>query len=153
MIKVSVQLEGVERAIRIMDRISRPDLRPLADSVVLRIFEGNERGLESQTDRFGIRMKDISPDTALDPDRGGDGPPLIPKNAFSRAISDLSITQNEITNSHIEIYAEWPDFIRYHRKEVGRRPMRDVVGIRPDDMKLIEDDVENFAIKYFEDDV
>jgi hypothetical protein len=151
MIRINVTSEGHETAVAAMDRLAAMDLRPLAESIRTRMVEGNHRGLDEGTDAHGNRLADLAESTLADP-RRGEGGPMIP-HAGRRFIDGFTAEITPLGDDGYLITGEWDPIARFHRTSArqgrgpasGRRPARDIVGIRPADWDLIATDVRSFA--------
>lgn len=153
MIQLRVSGDSFDDIIRFLDATSTPDLMPLAQEIGEIMVEGNRVGLLAGTDLFGDRMADLEEST-IERGRGGDGPPLVPRGAGSRAISDFQARYEEIPGG-VRIIGEWPGtpFIRFHsdgfvvhtRHGSKAVPPRDPVGIRPGTASLMGEAVDRFA--------
>jgi hypothetical protein len=73
------------------------------------------------------------------------GPPLAPRKANSRVITNYMVDYDRIREDVWQATYSWLDvinvkglpFLRYHFDGAGRLPRRDLRGIRPDDRRLM----------------
>lgn len=69
-----------------------------------------------------------------------DGPPLAPRGAFSRVITNLMTGYEVLSNGNWSVYGLWDQvvsvksvaFLKYHFNGTGRLPVRDLRGVRPE---------------------
>ena len=83
------------------------------------------------------------------------GPPLAPRDQFSRVITNLKVTIGGPPNGSPNWYAEgaWDEvvnvqgqpFLKYHFDGTGRLPRRDLRGVRPQGVAKAIDALRNWA--------
>ena len=83
------------------------------------------------------------------------GPPLAPRDQFSRVITNLKVTIGGPPNGSPNWYAEgaWDEvvnvqgqpFLKYHFDGTGRLPRRDLRGVRPQGVAKAVDALRNWA--------
>jgi len=69
-----------------------------------------------------------------------DGPPLAPRGAFSRVITNLVTGYEVLASGAYSAYGLWNEvvnakgrkFLHYHFEGTGRLPVRDLRGVRPE---------------------
>lgn len=155
---ISLKISGYDfdPILRQIDLIAHPDLTPLANELGEIAVEGNRIGLLAGTDAFGDRMDDVEEST-IRRGRGGDGPPLVPRNEGSRAIKDFRYRLEPAPDRTLVIL-EWPGtpFIHFqatgfvvNRRDGTQKPVvpRDPVGIRPETVTLFAEAAERFALR------
>jgi hypothetical protein len=80
------------------------------------------------------------------------GPPLAPRGAFSRVITNFAVDYDRLRAYVWQVTYFWRDvvntkgvsFLRYHFEGTGRLPRRDLRGIRPDDRALASRAAKNW---------
>jgi hypothetical protein len=145
MMRLRISGPNFDDLARKIEVIAHPDLAPLAMELGEIMVAGNRAGLLAGTDSFGDQMTDLEEST-IRRGRGGDGPPLVPRGAGSRAISDFQY-RIEPGFDRTLVIGEWPNtpFIHFHATGTKYMVARDPVGIRPDDVALMAEAVETFA--------
>lgn len=134
---------------RLLGELERPDLRPLAETLRGIMIEDNRSGLLAGTDRNGKPMAPVRQST-IDRGRGGDGPPLNPRESSSRAVADYDVEIQDNTRGGQTLIGGWrgTPFVKYHTGVDSRtgRAERNIVGIRPDGMLAVANALEDFAL-------
>lgn len=145
MIRIRIEGPNFDAINTLIDRMAHPDLMPLAQTLAGIMVRDNRDGLLAGTDSFGDPMAPVKEST-IRRGRGGDGEPLNPRGAGSRAIADYRV-DIEPTARGAELVGHWPGtpFIHFHA--TGTRDMisRDPVGIRPDGQEQIRVALHDFA--------
>lgn len=145
MIRLRVSGDNFDAITQLVDRLSHPDLTPLAERLREVMIRDNRDGLLAGTDSFGDPMTDLEPST-IKRGRGGGGPPLVPRGDASRAISDYDVTIEQGDN-RLLLIGGWPStpFIHFHATGTRNMVSRDPVGIRPDGQEKIASAMHDFA--------
>jgi hypothetical protein len=150
-IRIRVQGGNFEPIIRMLDQVARPDLGPLAQRIGKIMVEGNRRGLLAGTNADGSRAADLAEST-IRRGRGGEGPPRVTREAGSRMIEDFRFDVQQAPD-RVLVIGSWPNtpFVHFHATGAPKNnmPARDPVGIRPDDVALMGEAVEEFARTLF----
>jgi hypothetical protein len=81
------------------------------------------------------------------------GPPLAPRDQFSRVITNLTTDHKRVTQSQWIAWGEWKDvmsvkgfhFLPVHFEGLGRMPKRDLRGVRPEGVRLAIDALHKWA--------
>lgn len=146
MVSLVVVADMQELASRI-EALLHPDLTPLAESVREAMIEDNRDGLLAGTDAAGAAFVPVAEST-IKRGRGGEGPPLVPRDASSRMIAAYDVRIRATIDS-ILLVGSWPglDWVRYHSSGAARShlPRRDAVGIRPGGRQRMADIAADFA--------
>lgn len=145
MIRLRVSGDNFDDIIAMCDRMSHPDLTPLAERLREIMIRDNRDGLLASTDSFGDPMTALEPST-IRRGRGGDGPPLVPRGDASRAISDYRV-EVEPGDRGITLIGLWPTtpFIHYHVTGTKHMVSRDPTGLRPSGQDAVRSALHDFA--------
>lgn len=103
------------------------DLSPIAGDVRAILTEGNKRRALAGIDFMGRPYAPLAPSTWAS--RKGSGPPLAPRSAQSRVVTDYTV-QVTADPGRLTFAASWPDvpFMEYHIHGTRRMPRRDPLG-------------------------
>ena len=101
------------------------------------VIADNADKLLKGVDKNGNPLAPLAPSTLKNPRRGS-GPPLIPRGARSRFITNFEVTW-EIQGSSMALKGRYVNilsksgrsFVQYHLNGTSRLPKRDVAGITP----------------------
>lgn len=145
MIRLRISGDNFDPIIRMVDRVSHPDLTPLAETLRGIMIRDNREGLLAGTDSFGDPMTALEPST-IKRGRGGDGPPLVPRGDASRAISDYRV-EVEQEPGRMVLTGLWPSttFVHYHVTGTKYMVSRDPTGLRPDGQDRVRSALHDFA--------
>lgn len=118
------------------------------------ILEDNTTARLAGIDADGLATLPLSPATLADP-RRGPGPPLVPREVSSRAISNFEVDiqrEGGTNDNSYRIEAGWPSFpqIQFHVTGYLHHggsvvPARNPMGIRPEAMVRIEDLFDSYC--------
>lgn len=147
MIQLRVLGGNFDPIIAMLDRMARPDLGPLAESLREIMIRDNREGLLAGTNADGSKAADLAEST-IKRGRGGDGPPRVPRDASSRMIDDYRVEIQE-TDDRLVLIGGWrtTPFVRFHQTGAPKHnmPARDPVGIRPEGQDSIRKSLDDFA--------
>ena len=138
-------LDGVLEQLR---RLKDPDLRPLAREIAETLVEGNREGLLAGSDADGDAMAELADSTYGRGDRGGLGPPTIPRFSGSRLIDRFRArVEPNASGRGSVVRAGWDDApeVKYLRSGTRHMPARNPVGIRPATRAEIQQLVNDLA--------
>lgn len=149
---ISGKIEGsqsLDQLRQYIEKFKNPDLVPLALDIKQAIVEGNREGLIAGTNADGSRAADLEPSTIERGDRGGFGPPRVPRYAGSRLIDRFRVEVEPNATGGFRINAGWVGVpqVKYFRAGTRNMVARNPVGIRPATGKQIMDAVKAFARK------
>lgn len=144
MIRARISMPNSEDIVRMLDVMAHPDFTPLAERVREIMIEDNREGLLRGEDCFGDQMAPVEQST-IDRGRGGDGEPLNPQGAASRAIADYQVEIQQGFD-RVLLVGSWPNtpFIHFHVHGTKYMVARDPTGIRPAGEALIAEALEEF---------
>lgn len=145
MIRLRVSGDNFDDIIHMVDRMSHPDLTPLAERLREIMIRDNRDGLLASTDSFGDPMTPVMEST-IRRGRGGDGPPLVPRGDASAAISDYRVGIEQ-EPGRIVLEGLWPStpFIHHHVTGTKHMPSRDPTGLRPSGQDAVRSALHDFA--------
>ena len=133
----------------LLQRLVRPDLRPLAETIRQIIIDGNREGLLAGLDANGNPFAELRPSTIEGRVRseGGFGPPTVPRFSSSRLINDFKVDIEMTVDGGFVINGGWPGVPQVELFRTGTRNMaaRNPVGIRPETHGKIEQAIADFA--------
>jgi hypothetical protein len=123
---------------RVSDRLV--DLQPIALELKDLMLRENLEARLAGVDKDGQALAPLRHGRPLTPaeirDRGGDGPPLAPRGAGSRVVTEFEVDIIPVGNGDIIIQGSWPriPWLALHSIGAGRLPVRDIISdpIRPD---------------------
>jgi hypothetical protein len=129
-----------------LQRLAKPDLRPLAETVRQIIVDGNEQGLMAGLDADGVPFAELK-DRTYEARRGGMGPPLIPRFSASQLIDRFRVVVETTSDGGFIIRGSWPGVpqVEFFRTGTVHMAKRNPVGIRPETRARIQQAVADFA--------
>lgn len=123
------------------------NLRPLARKIEQIVIEGNRRAAAAGLDKNDDAYAPLRPSTIAT--RGGSGPPLAPRGAGSRVVTNF-VAKTSVRRGAITVTAGWQgdtEWMQYHVTGYRHRsgtivPARNPSGIRPLEMARIQAEVD-----------
>ena len=158
---ISYRVEGgLGPLIDYLGDLADMDIRPLAEAAKIVAIEDNARARVAGVDKDGEEMDPLSRKAkdglrrSLRPSelarRGGDGPPLAPRGAGSRIVTDYHVEVIPQPGGAVLVQGSWPNlpWLKFHLKGGPIMPRRDVAGITPRGMDEIAETTRAFlAVK------
>jgi hypothetical protein len=128
------------------------DLTPLAETIREIMIQDNAESRLAGLDADGVPFAPLRGGRPLKPweiaERGGDGPPLAPREAGSRIVAGFDVQLYPLDEGGILILGQWPSmpFLHFHAQGYGHTPARDPVGVSPRGWERVVDAAEAFAM-------
>jgi hypothetical protein len=116
--------------------LSNVNKRVIATEVERELWEINRADRTRGVDRRGVALVPLAPSTLAR--RKGKGPPLAPKGAGSRVVTEY-LAELDVRPGKVEVKAGWGPilsktgraFLEFHILGKGYNPKRDIAGITP----------------------
>jgi phage gpG-like protein len=153
MIKLSVSFKPVSANFLKLAGFAKRmmNLQPLAREVETILIQGNKAGALAGVDKLAKPYAPLKPITLQT--RVGDGPPLAPRRASSRVVTNF-YAEAKPSWGKLQVTAGWRgediQFLKYHMtgykhyKSGNKVPARNPMGIRPETQNQISEAVKRF---------
>lgn len=125
-----------------------PLARAIGDILVAENTRARLAGLDAEGQELAPLRGGRALTTAEIRQRGGSGPPLLPRGMASRAISDFEVAIIPSGEGEVRVLGTWPRFgliLTLHAVGAGHLPVRDIIAPSRLASDLIDDAVDDFG--------
>ncbi|MDB5350177.1 MAG: hypothetical protein JWN86_1424 [Planctomycetota bacterium] len=139
MYSIDVEESGTVDILRELDYLAnlQTDLEAIHSTIVDAIHDANRADRLDGVDKDGIALAPLAASTLKS--RKGTGPPLAEHGPDARVIRNL-VVDLEFEPNLMSIRLMWPgcEWLKYHADGSGRLPVRDILGMRPMTIALLD---------------